>query len=145
MVDLRSLAASVCLALCHLTPSLAAAEITLERQVSIELNAVQPADGACTLSFLIINGHETDIAKAVFEAVLFDASEQVDRLMLLDFGTLPVGRPRVRQFLVQGMGCDQLSQILINGAHLCEGADLPGRACSKDLLLSTKTDIKVLG
>ena len=113
--------------------------------VSIELNAVKASDGGCTLTFLAMNGHAAQIDKAVYETVLFDTQGQVDRLTLFDFGTLPAGRPRVRQFTVPGIACDGLGQVLINGAHSCEGAGLTDAACEAGLTLTTRTEIEVIG
>ncbi|KRS12758.1 hypothetical protein XM53_09230 [Roseovarius atlanticus] len=122
-----------------------AQEEELGEAVLIELNATKANEGGCTLTFLVINGHPSQIDKAVYETVLFDTGGQVDRLTLFDFGTLPPGRPRVRQFTVPGMACDGLGQVLVNGAHTCEAAELPESACETDLKLDTRTDIEVTG
>lgn len=122
-----------------------AQEEELGEAVLIELNAAKANESSCTLTFLVINGHPAQIDKAVYETVLFDSGGQVDRLTLFDFGTLPPGRPRVRQFSVPGMACDGLGQVLINGAHTCEAADLPDGACETGLQLETRTDIEVTG
>ena len=115
------------------------------KAVSIELNAIKPTDGGCTLTFLAQNGHDSAIDKVVYETVLFDTSGQVDRLTLFDFGTLPAGRPRVRQFTVSGITCEGLGQILINGAHTCDAASLDDNACEAGLILETRTEIEVIG
>lgn len=113
--------------------------------LSIELNALAPAEGGCTLSFLAVNGLGGDIASAVFEAVLFDKAGQVDRLTLFDFADLPAGRPRVRQFVVPDLACDGLGRILINGAHSCDAGDLGKAACTEALDLSSRTGVEVIG
>jgi hypothetical protein len=128
-----------------LATSAMAQENDVQNAVLIELNAVKSNDTSCTLSFLALNGHPGPIQKVVYETVLFDSAGQVDRLTLFDFGTLPPGRPRVRQFTVPGVACDGLSRILINGAHTCEAADLPATACEADLILDTRTQIEVIG
>lgn len=134
--------AAICTALA--TPALAD-EAEIGNAVSIELNAVKDGDSSCALTFMIINGHESEIEKAVYETVLFDGTGQVDRLTLFDFGTLPPGRPRVRQFSVGGLTCDNLGQILINGTHTCTASGLGEEACEKDLQLNSRTDIEVIG
>lgn len=113
--------------------------------LSIELNAVRSVEAGCELSFLAVNDHTSDIDSAVFEAVLFDTSGQVDRLTLLDFGELPAGRPRVRQFVVTAASCDGLGRLLFNGATECAAGDLGESACTSDLDLSTRTGIEVIG
>ncbi|PIL19562.1 hypothetical protein P775_13645 [Puniceibacterium antarcticum] len=111
----------------------------------MELNAAQSEEQSCKLSFLVINGRGSDILKAVFETVLFDAQGQVDRLTLFDFGALPAGRPRVRQFVVSGTRCEYLGQILFNGVNTCEAEDMDATACESGLQLNSRTTIKVTG
>lgn len=125
--------------------ALANDEAELSDLVLLELNAAKTGDNTCTLSFLAINAHGKPIEKAVYETVLFDSDGQVDRLTLFNFGTLPPGRPRVRQFVVPGTTCEGLGQVLFNGANACEAAELDAGACEKNLKLETRTNIKVLG
>lgn len=111
--------------------------------LTLELNAAQAQDQGCKLSFVVTNGHPEDIAKAVFEMVIFDVQGQVSRLTLFDFGALPAGRPRVRQFVIPGTSCDTIGQVLFNGATTCDGAG--EGACTRDLGLSSRTEIEVTG
>lgn len=112
--------------------------------ISLELNAQEQTERGCKLSFLARNGTGGDIDAAVYETVLFDSTGQVDRLTLFDFGALPANKPRLRQFVVPGLQCDALGQVLINGAATCEagaGADV----CTKALTLSSRTDVEMMG
>jgi hypothetical protein len=128
-----------------LTPLSAIAETSVGQQLSIELNATQPVENSCKLSFLVVNGHDAAVDKAVYEAVLFDTQGQVNRLMLFDFGKLPAKRPRVRQFVVPQLACDGLGQVLVNGVNQCSGEGLPDGACLDKLKLGSRTDVEVLG
>ncbi|WP_372615365.1 hypothetical protein [Aquicoccus sp.] len=134
-----------------LTASLGLAAAALAQEagsgeaVVIELNAMKANEGSCTLTFLVTNGHAGQIDKAVYETVLFDRAGQLERLTLFDFGTLPAGRPRVRQFSIPGLVCDDLGQVLINGANTCEAPDLSDTACDAGLLLQTRTRIGLIG
>ena len=94
---------------------------------------------------MITNGLDTQVDKVVYETVRFDTSGQVNRLTLFDFGTLPPARPRVRQFAVPDMTCDQLGRVLFNGANACEGTGLADGICGTGLLPSTRTQIEVIG
>ncbi|WP_306151305.1 hypothetical protein [Roseovarius sp. MMSF_3281] len=136
--------AAICLAACLMGAPVLAQE-DQGAYVSIELNAAQPVENGCRISFLVQNGHNLDIEQAVYEAVLFDTEGRVDRLTLFDFGALPSARPRVRQFVVPGLACPSLSRLLINGAETCAGDNVPDSACSTDLELRSRTDIEVLG
>ena len=123
----------------------AEAETDLGAHVTIELNAVAPVDAACRMSFLIQNGHASDIRQAVFEAVLFDDQGRVERLTLFDFGELPAARPRVRQFVVPDLDCAALGQVLFNGVETCSSDGLSPTACSEGLELRSRADGEVLG
>lgn len=112
--------------------------------VSIELSSAEEIGEACKLSFVVTNGHDKDIAQAVFETVLFDSAGQVSRLTLLDFQDLPAGRLRVRQFQFP-QACADISRVLINGAQTCSTAGLEQGACSQGLTVTSRTKIEVLG
>lgn len=113
--------------------------------ISIELSAAEEQDGTCLMSFVVQNNHAQNIDSAVFETVLFGAAGQVARMTLLDFEKLPAGRLRVRQFRFDGMGCDAISRILINGAEKCDGDGLVDGACSDGLTLSTRVGTELIG
>ncbi|SLN55205.1 hypothetical protein ROJ8625_02758 [Roseivivax jejudonensis] len=144
MTTVRPLAAAA--ALCGAAAmSPAAAQEDLGARLSIELNAAETDGESCKMSFVVLNGHDSDVAQAVFETVLFDADGQVDRLTLFDFGALPAGRPRVRQFVISGTPCDGLGRVLFNGADRCEAEALDPAACETDIRLESRTDIEVIG
>jgi hypothetical protein len=114
--------------------------------LGLSLNTVAPVEGGgCRLTFVIRNGLAADLESMVAEAVLFDGAGHVDRITLFDFGALPAGRPRVRQFDLDGPSCDTLGQVLINGFETCEGAGLAPGACLEGLRLSSETRIEVTG
>ncbi|MGP6087526.1 hypothetical protein [Antarctobacter jejuensis] len=135
---------STCLAIAVAVGAVQAQEVQ-GTNVSIELNALEPVDDACRMSFIIQNGHATDISQAVFEAVLFDGDGRVNRMTLFDFGELPAARPRVRQFVISGLSCQSLSRVLINGAETCSGEALVESACTKGLELRSRTEVEIIG
>lgn len=113
--------------------------------LQIELNDAADVDDTCRISFLVENRLGTDLSGAVFETVLFDASGAVERLTLFDMRNLPAGRPRVRQFQIDGVPCAGIGRILINGAQTCTGEGVAEGACMDSLTLTSRTDIELLG
>ncbi len=111
----------------------------------LSLNSAATEDGNCVLSFVLRNTLGSDIDKAVYETVLFSAEGRVERLMLLDMGKLPDGRPRVVRFRVGGTACEALGSVLINGAETCEAGDLGGDVCISNLNVSSETSIGIEG
>lgn len=115
-------------------------------RLELTLNSATATEaGGCRLSFVIHNGLGAGIDKMVAEAVLFDTEGRVATLTLFDFGALPTGRPRVRQFDLAEQNCDGIKQVLVNGIDTCEGEGLSPDACLDGLRLSTDTDIEVTG
>lgn len=114
--------------------------------LALTLNAVTATEaGGCRLTFVMRNDQGADIDKLVAEAVLFDSAGRVATMTLFDFGALPEGRPRVRQFDLAGQSCDGIGGVLINGISTCEGAGITPAACLDALHLSSETEIEVTG
>lgn len=126
--------AALCIALS--APALAEEAVPA---ISVELNALDPVEGACRLVFVARNGLEADVASLILEAVAFDPEGGVARISLFDFGELPAGRIRVRQFDLPKLSCDGVGSLLINGVQTCEGVeDCP-------LAVSSRTEVELLG
>ncbi|TNJ44442.1 hypothetical protein [Phaeobacter sp. B1627] len=113
--------------------------------VQIELNALSDQGGACRLSFLAQNARNTNIEEAVYETVLFDQTGGVMMLTLFDFRDLPAARPRVRQFDLPGIACADVGRVLINGASRCTSGGNDSLICEDGLVLSSRTDVELLG
>jgi hypothetical protein len=105
----------------------------------LELNAVQPSDKGCRLTFVVSNALGADLSKAAFEIALFNEAGVVDRLTVLDFKDLPAGKTKVTRFDLAGVDCGNLSRVLINSATECAGVELA--ACMRALKTSTRTAI----
>ena len=117
-----------------------------EPHLELELNAMATtAEGACQLTFLVLNSHEASLEKLVYETVLFNVDGGVDRLTLFDFGEVPAVRPRVRQFSIPGLACEKLGRILINGANTCSGTDFDTALCADPLKLGSRTAVELIG
>ena len=90
--------------------------------IALDLNRLDPVDNACRLTFVADNALVPLTALAL-ETVLFDQAGRVAALTLFDFGYLPLGSRRVRQFDVAGIACGDIAQVLVNGVASCTGAE----------------------
>lgn len=107
--------------------------------LTLELNAAQPSDKGCRLTFLVNNGLGTDLSKAAFEIALFNQAGVVDRLTVLDFKDLPAGKTKVTRFDLAGTDCARISRVLINSATECAGTAVEPSACMRQLKTDTRT------
>jgi len=113
--------------------------------LSIELNALEPQQGACRLVFVAENTLGADLSALVVETVLFDRAGKVVLLTLFDFKDLPMSRPRVRQFDLAATDCTKLGRVLLNDIHACTGEGITAATCKAGLQWFSRTDVEVLG
>ena len=109
--------------------------------LGLQLNRVDQIEGACRLTFLAENALGADVGALSLETVLLDTDGIVERLTIFDFGALPDGIPRVRQFDVPGLACADLARVLVNAVADC---DAPV-TCEGRLDYSTLTEVEVIG
>jgi hypothetical protein len=107
----------------------------------LELNAAQPSDKGCRLTFVVTNNLGADLAKAAFEVALFNEAGVVDRLTVLDFNELPAGKTKVARFDLAGTTCTKISRVLVNAATECVGPGVDPKACLHRLRPETKSAI----
>lgn len=108
---------------------------------ALELNAVQPADAGCRVTFLATNTLGGQLDRAAVELALFDTSGAIDRIVTLDFKNLSQGKTKVLQFELAGLQCDGLGRVLVNDVSACEGAITPPSICLDALETTTRLDI----
>lgn len=107
----------------------------------LDLNALQPSEGGCRLTFVVANDLATPIDRAAYEMALFDKAGVVDRLTVLDFKSLPSGKTRVSRFDLKGVDCADVGRVLINDATECAGAGTPPDACLSALKTQSTSGI----
>lgn len=108
----------------------------------LELNAAQPSDKGCRLTFVVANDLGAELSKAAFEIALFNKDGVVERLTILDFAELPVGKTKVVRFDLAGSDCAAISRVLINSATECVGDGIDPKACLRQLKPESKTGIQ---
>ncbi|MGE0501847.1 MAG: hypothetical protein AB7I79_12945 [Rhizobiaceae bacterium] len=137
----RVIAAASALALPPSAWGTASAQETASAALRLELNALQPFEKGCRLTFVVENRLGGDLQRAAFELALFDSSGVVDRLTVLDFRDMPEGKTKVSRFDLSGVDCAGVSRVLVNHANECQGEGIAPEACMRQLETSTKTQI----
>lgn len=137
--DIRALLAVLALSLAATGPTFA--QDNAGPTLSLELNALQPTEGGCRLTFVVQNGLSTLLEKAAFEVALFDGNGQVNRLTILDFKDLPAGKTKVRRFDLNGSKCEEIGRVLINDATECAGPGVDPKTCIRQLKTGSKAGV----
>ena len=141
----RARAAAAALALLAMGGAIFPAIAQDKGVLSLELNRLEQVEGGCRLAFVAQNGLAADLEGVAFEIVIFDADGRVQRLTVFDFGALPAGRPRVRQFDLAQTQCGSVGRILVNGVSQCAGQDIDDKACEQGLILTNRTGAEFTG
>ena len=109
--------------------------------LTLELNGAQPSEKGFRLTFVVNDNLGADLSKAAFEIALFNQAGVVDRLTVLDFKDLPVGKTKVTRFDLAGTDCAKVSRVLINSTTECTGTSVEPNACMRKLKTDTRTGI----
>jgi hypothetical protein len=118
-----------------------AAQEAAKPELALELNAAQPSQKGCRLTFVVANNLGKDLSKAAFEIALFNELGVVDTLTVLDFNELPSGKTKVSRFDLPGYDCAKVSRVLVNRATECAGDGVEPTACMRQLAPGTKAKI----
>lgn len=118
-----------------------AAPVVPAKALSIELNKTANSGAGCRLTFVAKNDTGAPLDKASYEIAVFDANNQVARLLIFEFGSLAIGKTKVVEFEYPSLACNGISRILVNTSPECvsEGAASP--VCLNDLKTSTLSTV----
>ncbi|MEO1610076.1 MAG: hypothetical protein AAFR90_12240 [Pseudomonadota bacterium] len=101
-----------------LTPGTA---LPSDPKLNLELNDASTVGQSCRVSFLVQNKLGSLIEALKLELVLFDVDGQVNRLLSVNFGRLPLNKSRLKQFDLKGLSCSQIGRLLVNNVTECQG------------------------
>ncbi len=110
--------------------------------LTLELNALQPSEKGCRLTFIVTNNLVAALDKVGFEVALFNQAQVVDRITVLDFKELPQGKTKVRRFDLGDLDCTKVTRVLVNDSTECTGAGVDPKACIRQLNPTTKSGIQ---
>lgn len=137
---MRCLSAIAALSL-FLLPLNADAQEELSVALTVELNAAEPADGGCKVTFLATNTLGADIDRTALELALFKTDGAIQRMVTLDFKALPQAKTKVLQFQIPALDCADLGRVLVNDVTACEGPELSATACLDQLQTRALSDL----
>lgn len=111
--------------------------------ISVELNNAEAQGQGCRVSFLFKSGLPSKVDDMALEVALFDAGGKVVEFLVLNVGSLPPGKSRVRQFDLRNRGCEAISRLLVNDVKSCKGAELTPDSCLGLLTVTSTAPLKL--
>ncbi len=126
----------------HLLATPLAAQDAADFQLELN-NAADTSDGNCRLTYVASNNSEEALNSVSYEVAVFDGEGTVTRILVLEFGALPVGKTKVLQFDLAEQACSDTSRIVVNDVADCtlaSGGD--GDFCISGLSTASRTSIQ---
>ncbi len=138
-------AALVALCLVFAPPNAIAQETATDISFQLELNAAaETTQGSCRLTYVVTNQSDIALDRTAYEVAVFDSNGVVNRLLVLEFGSLISGKTKILQFDLSETPCGSISRIVVNDVAGCTRAD-SGEAsdlCMSGLTTSSRTAIQ---
>lgn len=114
------------------------------KTIAIQLNEAATVGGSCRLTFVIRNELPSTVQALGLDLVMFDKSEGVSGYAAVDFGELPSGKTRVRQYDVAKGDCADISRVLLNDVRACEIEAGAAKDCLSLLTISSRSEIDLI-
>ncbi len=90
--------------------------------MKLELNKLEPSDGACRAYVVIENDTGAVFATFRYALVIFDGEGVVARRLALETAPLPAGKTSLKVFDLAGLPCGDIGRILVNDVLECADA-----------------------
>ena len=112
-----------------------------EEPIKVELNASEPAQDRCRLSFVIENKGEAAIESLKLDLAVFGKDGVVQRRLITEMGPLRKAKTMIKAFTVEG-DCGQFASILVNDVAACTPGE-PGVCLDRLELSSRVTNVRL--
>lgn len=109
--------------------AVAGGPVTAAERLGLELNKLEPRDGACRAYIVIENGTPTAFETLKFDLVMFDREGIVAERLALEVAPLPAGKTSLKVFDVAGLACGQVGRVLLNEVLACDGGAVARDGC----------------
>ena len=120
--------------------SLTPAAVTAQSgNFELELNTAVDVGAGCRLTYVATNNTGIALERTSYEVVIFDGSGGVSKILVLEFGQLPLNKTRVVQFDLNDQPCNDISRILVNNPVDCDSAQGRHDVCLKSLIASSRS------
>lgn len=115
--------------------------LSADPSIHFELNSVAAAGESCRVSFVVENKLGSLIEDLKIELVLFNKDGQINRLLSVNFGRMPLNKTRVRQFDLKGVPCSNISRLLLNNVTQCKGEKITLAFCTDAVKTTSRSSV----
>lgn len=110
-------------------PALAQDDENEKDTLRVELNKLEPTEGDCRAYLLFENRTAIDFRAMKLDLVMFNAEGIINKRLAVEGGPLPPGKTSVKLFDIQGVGCEAVERVLLNGVLACSDPEGDRSGC----------------
>lgn len=138
---LREWIAPLCMGLVA-SPALTAQ--AADSTVAIELNKLEPKNGACRAYFVLENRSGIAFRTLKLDLVMFDADGIVNKRLAAELGPLPLGKTSLKVFDMDDLSCANVGRVLLNDVTACADDSGSRDDCLTVLSASTRAAVSFI-
>lgn len=97
--------------------------------LAVELNKLEADGDGCRATMVVTNAPDAPLASLKLDLVFFDGEGIVARRLAAELAPLAAGKTVVKAFPVAGLGCADISRVLVNDVIACAGPSGPVDGC----------------
>lgn len=106
----------------------------------IELNKLEPMESACRAYLLFENGTPGAFQSLKLDLVMFNPEGIINRRLAVEGGPLPAGKTSVKLFDIEGVSCDSVGRVLLNGVLDCSDVAGDKQGCLELITTVSRTE-----
>ena len=114
-----------------------------EGGISIELNKLEPKDGACHAYMVFKNATETGFDAFTLDLYIFGTDGTITKRLAINGAPLPAGKTKVSSFSIKDLTCETMGNILINDVIKCADGSGAREDCVHLLQPSSRNEKKL--
>ena len=124
-----------------LTTALFTVLTTAAGGLKIELNKLEDADNACRAYLLFENRTGSTFQSLKLDLVLFGQDGVITKRLAVEGGPINNGKTSVKLFEIAGLGCGNISRVLLNDVINCQDSSGKKEGCIEIVTTSSKNTV----
>lgn len=113
------------------------------KQITLELNKLEPQDKSCRAYLVVSNDGETVYQSFKLDLVMFQPDGVIGKRFALDLAPIKAGKKTVKLFDLDGVACDKVGSFLVNDIMECKSDGAAADDCLARLQLSSLGQVKI--
>lgn len=115
-----------------------------EGDITLELNKLEGLDAACRAYILLTNKTKAAFSSLKLDLVMFDKDGIVARRVAVEAAPIVAGKTSLKVFDIQGLKCDGIGRVLLNGVMSCSGDGGPRADCIGLIAASSRAGVPLI-